>query len=117
MTMFKTIALACALFAAAPAVADAQPKRAPAQKAGQRAPIAADAVVSVNGLVCDFCAQAIEKSFRRRAEVNDIRVDLTAKLVSIDFKPNLNLDDTAIRQIVTNAGYTVTNVRRTAVAP
>ena len=113
MTTFKMLAVALALAAGLPALAHAQPR--PAQAA--RAPIAADAVVSVNGLVCDFCAQAIEKSLRRHAEVNDVRVDLTAKLVSIDFKPGANLDDAALRQIITNAGYTVTGVRRAAVTP
>lgn len=109
MTMLKTLFVACALALASAAPAAAQPNRPQAQKA---APIAADAVISVNGLVCDFCAQAIEKSFRRRTEVNDIRVDLTAKLVSIDFKPNTTLDDATLRRIVTNAGYTVVSIRR-----
>ncbi|MBT9446678.1 MAG: heavy-metal-associated domain-containing protein [Hyphomonadaceae bacterium] len=114
MTVFKSLAVALALAAISPALAQAQPNRQQAQKT---APIAADALVSVNGLVCDFCAQAIEKSFRRRAEINDVRVDLTAKLVSIDFKPNTTLDDATIRQIITNAGYTVTNVRRPTATP
>ena len=108
MTIFKTFALVTALAFTAP-LAQAQPQ-APAQKS---APIAADAVVSVNGLVCDFCAQAIQKSFSRHAEVNAVQVDLTAKRVSIDFKPNANLDDAAIRRIITNAGYTVVSIRRT----
>lgn len=108
MTLFKSLALAAALAATSPMLAHAQPT--PAQKT---APIAADAIVSVNGLVCDFCAQAIEKSFRRRAEVNAVHVDLTAKLVSIDFKPNATLDDATIRRIITNAGYAVVSVRRT----
>lgn len=109
MTLFKSLLIAAALTAFVPAPAIAQPNRAQAQKS---APIAADAVISVNGLVCDFCAQAIEKSFRRRAEVNDIRVDLTAKVVSVDFKPNTTLDDATLRRIVTNAGYTVVSIRR-----
>jgi len=109
MTLFKSFLVACTLVATVATPAAAQPNRAQAQKA---APIAADVFVSVNGLVCDFCAKAIEKSFRRRAEVNDIRVDLTAKIVSIDFKPNTTLDDATITRIVTNAGYTVVSVRR-----
>lgn len=108
MTMLKTFAVAMSLAFTAP-LAHAQPQT-PSQKS---APIAADAVVSVNGLVCDFCAQAIQKSFARHAEVNAVQVDLSAKLVSIDFKPNANLDDAAIRRIITNAGYTVVSIRRT----
>lgn len=108
MNLLKTVAVALALAAISPLPASAQ------SRPQQTAPFAADVVVSVNGLVCDFCAQAIDRSFRRRAEVNAVRVDLTEKLVSIDFRPNQSLDDDTIRDIITRAGYTVTNVRRTA---
>lgn len=111
MNMLKTLAMALVLATVAPFPASAQTRPA------QTAPFAADVVVAVNGLVCDFCAQAIDRSFRRRAEVNSVRVDLTAKLVSIDFRPNQNLDDDTIRDIITRAGYTVTDVRRAAATP
>lgn len=107
MNIIKTLAFALALIAATPFPASAQ------QRGAQTAPIAADAIVSVNGLVCDFCAQAIDRSFRRRPEVNDVRVDLTARTVSIDFRSSQNLDDATIRDIVTRAGYTVVSIRRT----
>jgi len=111
MNLIKILAFAFSVAAMAPLPVSAQTQSAPA------APIAADVVVSVNGLVCDFCAQAIDRSFRRRAEVNAVRVDLTEKLVTIDFRANQSLDDDTIRDIITRAGYTVTNVRRTAVTP
>jgi copper chaperone CopZ len=110
MTMFRTLALTVAL-AAVSVSAAAQPTRNPPPPAA--APFVSDAEVSVNGLVCDFCAQALDKSFKRRAEVSAIRVDLTTKVVSIDFKPDATLDDATIRRIITNAGYNVTAIRRT----
>jgi copper chaperone CopZ len=110
MNMFKTLAVVLSLAIAAPFDAAAQTRPA------QSAPIAADVVVSVNGLVCDFCAQAVTRSLRRRPEVNDVRVDLTSKLVSIDLRPNQNLDDAAICDIITRAGYSVTEIRRTVPA-
>ncbi|MCG8324682.1 MAG: hypothetical protein MI673_04130, partial [Thiotrichales bacterium] len=36
--------------------------------------------VNVFGLVCDFCAQAIEKVFMKRQEVSGIKVDLSGGL-------------------------------------
>ncbi|GAM99852.1 hypothetical protein U91I_03507 [alpha proteobacterium U9-1i] len=108
MHLIKIFAVALAFTTVAPIPASAQ------QRGAQTAPITADVVVAVNGLVCDFCAQAIDRSFRRRAEVNNVSVDLTAKLVSIDFRPNQNLDDATLRDIITRAGYTVTEIRRTA---
>ncbi|MDX2235865.1 MAG: heavy metal-associated domain-containing protein [Hyphomonadaceae bacterium] len=107
MTFHKALALA-AVLALHPATAPAQPKSPPSAAA-----FAADAEVSVNGLVCDFCAQVLDKSFKRRAEVAAIRVDLTTKVVSIDFKPGATLDDATLRTIITNAGYAVTAIRRT----
>ena len=110
MNLFKTLIVAAALAAVTPFEASAQ------TQSSQTAPIAADVVVSVNGLVCDFCAQAVNRSLRRRPEVNDVRVNLTTKLVTIDFRPNQNLDDATIREIITRAGYSVTEIRRTAPA-
>lgn len=107
--MIRTLLLAAALAVATPALA--QPQR-PAPKAQAAAPFAADATVQVNGMVCDFCVQAIQKSFKRRAEIADIRVDLTTKLVQLDFKPGQTLDDATITRIVTNAGYTVVSLQR-----
>ena len=111
MNLIKSLAVAFSIAAMAPLPASAQTRLA------QTVPVAADVIVSVNGLVCDFCAQAIERSFRRRAEVNAVHVDLTEKLVSIDFRANQSLDDETIRDIITRAGYTVTNVRRTTATP
>jgi copper chaperone CopZ len=108
MNVLKALAFALTVAATAPLVATAQTRPT------QAAPFSADVVVAVNGLVCDFCAQAIDRSFRRRAEVNSVRVDLSAKLVSIDFRPSQSLDDETIRNIITRAGYTVTDIRRVA---
>lgn len=108
MKFLKSFAIALSIAALSPPPVLAQ------SRPGQTTPFAADVVVSVNGLVCDFCAQSIDRSFRRRPEVNAVRVDLTEKLVSIDFRLNQNLDDDTIREIITRAGYTVTGVRRVA---
>lgn len=108
MNMIRTLAVSLFLAGTVPFDASAQTRPA------ETAPFAADVTVSVNGLVCDFCAQAIDRSFRRRSEVNNVRVDLTARTVTIDFRPNQNLDDNTIRDIITRAGYAVTDIRRPA---
>jgi len=38
--------------------------------------------VKVNGLVCDFCARALEKIFSKQDSVENIEVDLTTKMVT-----------------------------------
>ena len=71
-----------------------------------------DVHVSVNGLVCDFCARALEKTFGKRAEVKGIDVNLDTKIVTINFNDGQTLDDDTIRQIITDSGYNVEGVHR-----
>ena len=84
---------------------------ATAKSAATRGP---DAVVKVNGLVCDFCVQALTKTFKKRAEVRDFQVDLDAKELRVGFAPGRSLDDATIRKLVTNAGYNVVGISRKA---
>ena len=49
--------------------------------------------VHVNGMVCDFCARALEKTFLRQESVKDITVDLSAKVVKVYLKTGQDLHD------------------------
>lgn len=66
----------------------------------------------VNGLVCSFCATGIEKTFKKQAAVDTVKVDLDAKLVTIHLKDGQTLDDKTITSLITDAGYTVTDIKR-----
>jgi len=68
--------------------------------------------VSVNGLVCAFCATGIEKTFKKQAAVGQVNVDLDNKLVTINTKPERKLDDATITKLINDAGYQVTNISR-----
>ncbi|MCB1720892.1 MAG: heavy-metal-associated domain-containing protein [Rhodospirillales bacterium] len=71
-----------------------------------------DIDVNVNGLVCDFCARALEKVFGTREEVNAISVDLNNHLVAIDLKEGANIDDEEITKLITDSGYNVVDITR-----
>lgn len=73
-----------------------------------------DVVVKVNGLVCDFCARSLEKTFRKTGKVSGVSVDLTTKEVRLKFAPGADIDDATIRKLVKDAGYAVVDVRRGA---
>ena len=68
--------------------------------------------VDIYGLVCDFCAQALEKVFGKQDAVDDIEVDLDAKIVTIHLKSGMQLDDTVIEKNILDAGYNVEAIRR-----
>ncbi|MEM9157499.1 MAG: heavy-metal-associated domain-containing protein [Verrucomicrobiota bacterium] len=68
--------------------------------------------VEVKGLVCDFCARALDKIFRKQPEVAGIDVDLDDKRVTIGFKEGKMLDDKAIKKLINASGYTVEKIHR-----
>jgi mercuric ion binding protein len=65
---------------------------------------------TVNGMVCGFCATAIEKTFRKQPEVKAINVDLNNRLVTITTKDDQALNDAKITQLLKNSGYSVVNI-------
>jgi mercuric ion binding protein len=69
--------------------------------------------IGVNGMVCAFCCEGIERALKKQPEVASVQVDLYGKMVTIDTKSNANLSDAQINKIVTRAGYEVTSIERT----
>lgn len=63
--------------------------------------------VKVNGLVCDFCARALEKVFSKRDEVKSIDVNLDEGQVKVEFNENKNLEQSVLTQMITDSGYNV----------
>jgi copper chaperone CopZ len=68
--------------------------------------------VTINGLVCDFCARALEKVFSKRSEVSGIDVNLESKIVTIGLKKAADIDDATITKLITDAGYNVVKINR-----
>jgi periplasmic mercuric ion binding protein len=80
---------------------------------GLTAAVSADTIkATVNGMVCGFCATGIEKTFRAQSEVKTVDVDLENKLVTIQTKQGQTLDDSKIKKLLGNAGYSVVAVAR-----
>jgi copper chaperone CopZ len=75
-------------------------------------PSAHDIVISVNGMVCDVCAQSIKKTFLKEDTVQDVMIDLDAKTVSIDLKDKATMDDDTIKKLVDHSGYDVVKIVR-----
>jgi len=68
--------------------------------------------VDVNGLVCDFCARALEKVFGKQEAVDTIGVDLDTKVITIHMKDGQNLDDETITSLINDSGYNVEEIHR-----
>ena len=69
------------------------------------------AVVSVMGMVCDFCARGIEKTFKRDKSVTKVDVDLAKGKVLIAFASTAPIDREAIDRKILANGQNVTAVK------
>ena len=69
-------------------------------------------VADVLGVVCDFCALAINKIFSKREEVAAIYVDLDTKALSLVLAPGASMSDQTIADLAVQAGYRIAEVRR-----
>ena len=74
---------------------------------------AATIEMNVNGLVCAFCAQGIEKKLRKLPATADVVVSLEQRLVAVSLKDGQDIRDEELRKALTNAGYTVISIKRT----
>lgn len=77
--------------------------------------------VSVNGMVCDFCAQGVKKQFGKLDNVKKVDVDFegpknakgeSEKLVILQMKDDTSLSDKIITEKIEDAGFKVIEIRR-----
>ena len=66
--------------------------------------------VDVKGMVCDFCARGIEKTFYQDKLVKKVDVDLSTGKVLIAYKSDKKINTDEIRNIFLDNGQTATNV-------
>lgn len=66
--------------------------------------------VKVNGMVCAFCAQGIEKKFKAEEAVSQIKVSLENHLVELEFKEGKTISNERIEKLLKDSGYTVEQI-------
>ena len=78
-------------------------------------PFAAAATIEmdVNGLVCGFCAQGIEKTLKALPATDGVFVSLEHRLVAVKLKDGSEIEDAVLRKALKDSGYTVVGIRRT----
>lgn len=69
------------------------------------------AVVSVSGMVCDFCARGIEKTFQKDEGFKKIDVDLETGKVLLAFAEDKQIVNEDIEQKILANGQTVTAIQ------
>ncbi|RZT94986.1 heavy-metal-associated domain-containing protein [Rivibacter subsaxonicus] len=66
--------------------------------------------LTVNGMVCAFCAQGIEKKIGAMPQTQAVYVNLGQKIVAVEAKAGQTLDAEQLRATVKDAGYEVVKV-------
>jgi copper chaperone CopZ len=70
--------------------------------------------ITVNGMVCAFCAQGIEKRLTALPATQAVYVNLGKKFVAVQAKDGQPLDEAKLRHEITEAGYDVVKVEASA---
>ena len=70
--------------------------------------------ITVNGMVCAFCAQGIEKTLTAMPETQAVYVNLKQRVVLVEPKLGQKLDIAKIRNGITDAGYDVVKTQTLA---
>ncbi len=78
--------------------------------------MAATIEMTVNGLVCAFCAQGIEKKLKKFPATAEVLVSLEHRLVAVSLKDGQDIADADLRKALTDAGYTVKAISRSETA-
>lgn len=68
---------------------------------------------NVNGMVCAFCAQGIEKKLRSLNQTHDVYVNLKQRVVAIELQPGQTLSNETVKSLIKDAGYEVTSIETT----
>ena len=73
--------------------------------------------IGVEGMVCDFCAQSIEKVFLKQPGVEKVDVNLevgkvTVKMADVFEDNEDGISDERIKQLFLDAGYDVSKIER-----
>jgi cation transport ATPase len=67
----------------------------------------------VNGMVCAFCAQGIEKKMRGLSQTKDVYVNLKQRIVAVELKEGQTLSESTVKDLIKDAGYDVTAIEIT----
>ena len=69
------------------------------------------AVISVNGMVCDFCARGIERTFKKDKAVQKIDVDLNRGKVLVMYTQSAKVNFEDIKQKILSNGQNATDLQ------
>ena len=74
--------------------------------------VPADIVITVDGMVCSFCVQGVERTMRRIEGVSEVALSLEAKTISLWMKPGGTVEDAFLRGQIKASGFDARDIVR-----
>jgi len=68
--------------------------------------------VQVDGLSCPFCAYGLEKHLKKIAGVEGVEINMKSGWAIVRLKPDVQVDDAALKTAVKKAGFTARGITR-----
>lgn len=68
--------------------------------------------LTVNGMVCDFCAQALDKVLTKKHGIEKIDVNLDQQRVALTLIDGQVPEDDLLHELIDNAGYQLAVIER-----
>ncbi|MGB0375263.1 MAG: heavy-metal-associated domain-containing protein, partial [Opitutales bacterium] len=68
--------------------------------------------IHVKGMVCDFCARSVEKTFSSTKVVESVNVDLDLGVIELKLKEGETLSDEKIKKLIKANGYALESIER-----
>ncbi len=69
------------------------------------------AIISVKGMVCDFCARGLEKTFKKDDQVIRVDVDLAKGKILVAYNEEKEIDFAEIEKKIIGNGLTSTHIQ------
>ena len=67
-------------------------------------------VITVHGMVCAFCSNSLEKKLKKEEAIDQVKIELKNKKVSVRFKKGKSVKDKKLKEIITSSGFKVVKI-------
>ena len=67
-------------------------------------------IITVHGMVCAFCSNSLEKKLKKEKAIDQVKVELKNKKVSVLFKKGKSIEDKKLKEIITSSGFKVVKI-------
>ena len=67
-------------------------------------------IITVHGMVCAFCSNSLEKKLKKEEAIDQVKIELKNKKVSVRFKKGKSVKDEKLKEIITSSGFKVVKI-------